>query len=238
MQCLNDAVDYMLSDRGLAPRVAPPTRNRVDADSSLIVYHETGKTAKPQPQKTNFLPLRTHIITNLFSKISMAQTEAYYEEIDTIPARALGINSEFGAGHWYVIHPVTYWQVRDMSNRVLHDLKKWIEVDCPNELFTRKAKQVLAFRAMRDESLKEIHKELAKGEAKKGEIGEDSGCIEDWEIINENRECVSSGAIEVVEGKIGDSASGHTVAALEEAAEAGRRAAEEAKIRNEYDFMQ
>ncbi|KAH3965785.1 hypothetical protein HBI70_132910 [Parastagonospora nodorum] len=234
MYYLNQAVDSLLNARVPPPKLAPPTRNRVDADPILVVYHETGKGPKPTPRNTSFLPLRTRLVANPFSAIAKAQSEAYYEEIDSIPAASLDLKSEFSAGHWYVVHPVTYWQVRDLSNKVLQDLAEWIEVKSPNEIFTRKAKQVLAFRNARDESLEEVKKELQRRE-RRGEVGVEEGYLGDYDMVDtdEDEDSGQSGGIKNEvrkEGKVHDKMSRHTEAALDEAAEAGRKAAEEAKM--------
>ncbi|KAH3912580.1 hypothetical protein HBH56_116830 [Parastagonospora nodorum] len=219
MYYLNQAVDSLLNARVPPPKLAPPTRNRVDADPILVVYHETGKGPKPTPRNTSFLPLRTRLVANPFSAIAKAQSEAYYEEIDSIPAASLDLKSEFSAGH---------------CNKVLQDLAEWIEVKSPNEIFTRKAKQVLAFRNARDESLEEVKKELQRRE-RRGEVGVEEGYLGDYDMVDtdEDEDSGQSGGIKNEvrkEGKVHDKMSRHTEAALDEAAEAGRKAAEEAKM--------
>lgn len=238
MYYLNQAMDSLLNARIPPSKFAPPTRNRIDADPILVIYHETGKGPKPTPHNTSFLPLRTRLVANPFSAIAKAQSEAYYEEIDSIPSASLDLKSEFSAGHWYVVHPVTYWQVKDLSNKVLQDLAEWIEVKSPNELFTRKAGQVLAFKSARDESLKEVRKELLR-RGKKGEVGVEEGYLGDYDTIDsdEGEDEAQSGGIKkevrkVV--KVHDKASRITEAALDEAAEAGRKAAKEAKMMDEW----
>ncbi|KAH3929048.1 hypothetical protein HBH44_099720 [Parastagonospora nodorum] len=216
MYYLNQAVDSLLNARVPPPKLAPPTRNRVDADPILVVYHETGKGPKPTPRNTSFLPLRTRLVANPFSAIAKAQSEAYYEEIDSIPAASLDL------------------KIRDLSNKVLQDLAEWIEVKSPNEIFTRKAKQVLAFRNARDESLEEVKKELQRRE-RRGEVGVEEGYLGDYDMVDtdEDEDSGQSGGIKNEvrkEGKVHDKMSRHTEAALDEAAEAGRKAAEEAKM--------
>ncbi|KAH7413893.1 hypothetical protein DE146DRAFT_762333 [Phaeosphaeria sp. MPI-PUGE-AT-0046c] len=188
------------------------TRNRIDVDPSLVNYHESGTGPMPSPAPTKFLPCRTRLAADPFTEITKAQSEAYYEEITTVPAASLDLKSEFSAGHWHVVHPVTYCQVRDYSIRVMKNLKEWLEVKCPNDLFTRKAKQVFAFKKASEESLEEVKKELA-GRAKRGEG------VDVAEKLREN-----------------EPVSRHTKGALEEAAEAGRKAAEEAKILDEWQM--
>ncbi|KAF2826670.1 hypothetical protein CC86DRAFT_416321 [Ophiobolus disseminans] len=183
MYYIDRAMNYLFDERGRAPRVSPPTLNRIDADTQLVVYHQTGTSGpKPTPHQIESLPPCTWIVANPFAEIAKAQSEAYYEEIDILQAFMLGQKSEFSAGQWYVVHPVTYFQVRDLSNEVLHKLQEWITVECPNKLFTSKAKQVLSFRKARDETLEEIYRELERRK-KPGDIGAESGNVEKWEIV-------------------------------------------------------
>lgn len=245
MYYITRALDYLDSfpdARGPAPRFAPPTRNRIDADTELIYYHDTGCGPKPPPQKTNFLPVRTRTFAPPFSDIAKSQVEAGYEEIDTIPAAALELRSEFGAGHLYVVHPVTYWQARDMSNKVLLDLKEWVEETCPNEFFTRKARHILVFKAARKETVEEIYKELER-RTSKGYVGKEPGYTGDWEVVqSEDMEAgeVSKNANDDA-GKEESrnrppNISRLSEAALETAREAGRRAAEDATDEQDWDF--
>jgi hypothetical protein len=117
---------------------------------------------------------------------------------------------------------------------VLQDLVEWIEVKCPNEIFTRNAKQVLEFRNAREESLEEVGKELGRRE-KHGEVGLEEGYTGDYEVVGGTEEEVDEGQTEgsdgwtTVKGKERQ-LSGHTQAALEEAAGAGRKAAREARL--------
>jgi hypothetical protein len=145
-----------------------------------------GDGLKPPPTRTNFLPLRTHPAVNPLSTIAETQSEAYYEEIGNIPAVSMGIRSEFRAGHIYLVHPISYYTVRDMSNKTLKDMAQWIEDLCPNKFFTRKAHQVMQFRAARTETLYEMYKELTRRK-KRGEAGEESGYTGDWEFLRMNR---------------------------------------------------
>ena len=233
MNFLNTAIDYLLDERSTPPKIKTPTRNRVDADTQLIQYHESGTGPKPAPAPTIVLPLRTRLAASFLSDIGKAQTEAYYEEIDSIPAVSAGCEkSEFAAGQWYVIHPVTYYQVRDLSSKVLLDLEEWIQVKCPEKLFTRRAKQVLDFKTVRNETLSEVRKELERRH-KRGELAEEEGYTGGWEVVG--GEANVKEEIEKVEKA--KSASNHTEAALREADEAGLRAAEEAKTKTEWEFV-
>jgi hypothetical protein len=207
MNFLNQTMATLFNTR---PKVSPATRNRIDADPILISYHESRKGPKPPPHNTSFLPVRTRIIASPFSDIAKAQSEAYYEEIDT------------------------HYQVRGWSNKVLQDLAEWIEVQCPNGIFTRKAKQILEFKNARDQSLEEVGKELKRRE-KRGEVGVEEGYTGDYEVVGGTEEEVDEGQTEVSDGwtTVKDKErqlSGHTQAALEEAAEAGRKAAREARL--------
>lgn len=113
---------------------------------------------------------------------------------------------------------------------MLEDLGAWIEVECPSELFEGKAMQVQGFMVVRKESLKEVRKELARRE-KWGEFGEEKGYTGDWEVIKKDERCDSGGTDN------GDvkAIPGYTNAAFEEAAQAGRKAAEEAKLMDGWD---
>jgi hypothetical protein len=234
MNFLTTTIDYLLDDRSAPPNYEPPTRNRVDADPQLIQYHETGTGPKPSPAPTTLLPLRTRLAVSFLSNISKAQTEAYYEEIDSIPAvSADREKSEFAAGQWYVIHPVTYYQVRDLSSKVLLDLEEWIEVKCPEKMFTRRAKQVLDFKTARNETLGEVRKELDRRH-NRGEVAEEEGYTGGWEVVG--GEVNVKEEVEEIEKKV-KKASHYTEAALREAEEAGLRAAEEAKTQDEWDFV-
>lgn len=232
MDFLVITVTKVLNSGTSAPKITPSTRNRIDANPSLIKFHESSTGPMPPPDPINVLPYRTRLATNPFTEIAKAQSEAYYEEILNIPAASLNMTSEFSAGHWYVVHPVTYYQVRDLSNRVLKDLEEWLEVKCPNELFASKAKQIFAFKNARTETLDEVKKEITRRK-KRGEVGEEEGYTGDWEMLSgedvmDNNE--ESGAKEVEECGDCRPVSRHTKEAFEEAAEAGRRAANEAKI--------
>lgn len=218
---------------------SPPERNRTDADTRLICFHDTGQGPKSPPQKTDLLPVRTRTFATPFSNIVMSQAEAGYEEIDAVPAIALGLKSEFGAGQWHVVHPITYWQVRDMSNNVLLDIKEWIEETCPNELFTRDARHVLHFKAARDESVDEIRKELERRKIV-GDVGREPGYTGDWKVVDDD---VSKN--EHSDGSEDEETSmnkpthipRHSEAGLEAAREAGRKAAEDVEDQQEWDFM-
>ncbi|CAI6304898.1 unnamed protein product [Periconia digitata] len=116
---ITDAISYK------APKSGHASRNRVDAFAHLLQYHNPASGPKPEPQMTKCLPIRTKI-PNLaaLDDMSMAQTHAHYEEIDCVPAAALGMKSEFeGTGHWYMIHPLSLTQVKTMTTRVLEDIK-------------------------------------------------------------------------------------------------------------------
>lgn len=214
----------------------------MDAEIYLVKYHEPGTDPKPAPQQTDSLPLRTRLIINIFSDIHNAQTHAYYEEIDTIPAALLCQKSEFKAGHSYVVHPLLSRDLRDVSTLALRHLQKWIETDCPSDLFVSPTRQVLDFKKVRSETL-EATKKLLKLRESRGEIGKQDDVVGSWELVDSHAETTgmqTHGETNMVgfEERERKSWTGrHTDAALEEAAEAGRRAAEEARIRDEYEFI-
>lgn len=219
----------------------PPKLNRADADPRLIEYHETGTEPKPTPGPTTFLPLRTRIATEPFSAMHYAQTHAYYEEIDTIPAASVNQKSEFSAGHWYVIHPLSSLARLDLSTRVLLDLQEWLEGTWPNELFVRETNGVRDFQKVRKETLDAVKRVLEK-RREKGEVGREEGYVGHWEDVG-GEESVGGGKKDEEMG-LGDKGedmervlSRHTKAALAEAEAAGREAAEEARIRDEYEFL-
>ncbi|KAJ4377250.1 hypothetical protein N0V83_000073 [Neocucurbitaria cava] len=178
MNLFNTAFDYIMDTATdflkKKPAYNPAKPNRVDADTSLLQYHQTGTGPKPAPASTSALPLRTLRATNLFSDLHAAQTHAYYEEIDSIPAVSVGLKSAFSAGHWYVVHPVTAVDVLFLSTRVLQDLAKWLEKDCPNELFEGEGAQVRDFKGVRSETAENVKRELQKRE-ERGDVGKEEG---------------------------------------------------------------
>ncbi|KAF1847802.1 uncharacterized protein K460DRAFT_403125 [Cucurbitaria berberidis CBS 394.84] len=239
MSFVNSALDYIMDFRK-KPRYVPAKLNRVDADMRLVQYHETGIGPKPPPQETNYLPVRTRLALAIFSDMNMAQTHAYYEEIDNVPAASVEKKSEFKAGHWHVVHPVSSVEMLDFSTRVLQDLLKWIEEDCPSDMFIRKAGQVLEFKVARSETLENAKKELEKRKGR-GDVGEEEGYTGSWEQVGEDKQAdeTQMDGKTKMEGKGKEKAQGlsrHTAAALAEAEQAGRNAAEEARIKDEYDF--
>ena len=184
----------------------------------------------------------------------MKQTHAYYEEIDSIPASALDRKSHFEDGYAYIIHPINAVKVLDMSTRVLLDLKTWIEKTAPNSFYTRRAKHVIDFKTARSESLRVVVRELVKRQ-KRGDVCEEEGYIGAWVTVGEDGEIEEEHMhekngheddeevmeevewMEEVEKK-GERVSRHEAGQLEEAAEAGRHAAEEANERNEFEFVE
>lgn len=238
MNLLNQTIASVLSRQPMAPNISPPVRNRIDIDPSLLLHHETGLGPKPPPQPTAFLPLRTRLGAALLSDIGRAQTEAYYEEIDSIPAAALGLESAFSAGHWFVVHPVTYYQARAMNARVLQDLLAWIEEMWPNELFVGTKVQVRAFRLARDESVLEVRRELERRE-RRGEVGGEEGYTGSWEVLGDDGMGKGNQEEKKVEGNEEHERlmARMDPAALEAAREVGRRAADDARDNDEYEFL-
>lgn len=113
--------------------------------------------------------------------------------------------------------------------------------NCTNELFTRRANQVFAFENTRNESLEEVKKELVKRE-KRGEVGEEERYTGDWEVlseedgVNEIEKGIGEDVCDARGSGPGVSVSRHTKVASEEAAEAGRGAAEVARILDEWQM--
>jgi hypothetical protein len=165
------AMDFILDGHSSAPKISLSICNRIDADTSLVECHEISKGSKPPPQKTEFMPLRTRLTVKLFSN---GRSHLTNEQLDSIPAFSIQQKSEYSTRRCYAVHPVTYHQVCDVSNKVLHDLADWIEITSPNELSTRKAKQVPAFKAARNKLLDGIRKELRKRD-KNARLGQSWG---------------------------------------------------------------
>ncbi|KAF2024224.1 hypothetical protein EK21DRAFT_104832 [Setomelanomma holmii] len=213
MDLFNQAIHYLLPRQSMPLKFSPPARNHIDVDQSLLQYHKSGLGPKPAPQPTSFLPLRTRLAAGLLSGIRRAQTEAYYEEFDNIPAASLELQSEFKAGHWYAVHPITYFQVREMNVKVLQDLLEWIEKIYPNEFF--------------------VDNKLARRE-KRGEIGDEEGYTGSWEVLDDDKK---GKAKEESAAKGEERKERMDPAALEAAREVGRKAAEDAKDMDEYKLL-
>ncbi|CAI9628563.1 unnamed protein product [Alternaria burnsii] len=180
------------------------------------------------------------------STLGMAQTHAYYEEIDSIPASAANQTSPFRSACWWIIHPVTCVEVLDLSTRVLVDLKVWIEETVPNELFVRKSGTVMGFKGVREETLENVVSELRKRKDR-GDLESEEGYVGGWQaIVGDGEEMAkevtdeddNGGCDELhVKQKKANRLSRNSDAQLEEAAAAGRNAAEEAKLKNEYEYV-
>ncbi|KAH7071133.1 hypothetical protein BKA63DRAFT_418773 [Paraphoma chrysanthemicola] len=204
------------------PPISAPVRNRIDAVPSLLQYHESGLGAKPSPpRETPLLPPRTRLAAGLLSLINLAQTEAYYEELDSIPSSLVGLKSAFSAGHWL------------LSTGVLRHIMEWIEVTCPNELFIGTHLQVVGFRDARIETVEEIRKELGRRERNGDAVGLKGG----WEVIGEKEEGKKGNGKASEGDENGEGNTGMDERALEEAREVGRRAAGEARDRDEYEIL-
>jgi hypothetical protein len=126
----------------------------------------------------------------------------------------------------------------------LIDLRVWLEVTAPNDMFVRKNEAVLGFKGVREETLENVVKELEK-RRDRGDVGREEGYTGGWETLGEARE--PGGMIEdndddghdeqnVEDRKKAKRVSRNSAAQLEEAEAAGRRAAEEARVKDEYDF--
>ncbi|CAG5160019.1 uncharacterized protein ALTATR162_LOCUS5719 [Alternaria atra] len=175
----------------------------------------------------------------------MEQTHAYYEEIDSTPASTVNQTSAFSTGCWWVVHPVTCVDVLDLGTRVLMDVRVWIEETMPNELFVQKAKHVMDFKTARQETLENVMKELGKRKTK-GDVGGEEGYVGGWETVgseNDEKEVLEANGEDgnnehkAEEGKKAKRLSRNSDAQLEEAAAAGRRAAEEARVKDEYEYV-
>jgi hypothetical protein len=107
-------------------------------------------------------------------------------------------------------------------------VEEWISTTCPSALFEGENVQVKGFRRAKGETLEEVKRELARRKDREVENGDK----EEYEVVRAGGE---SGK-EDGEG-VGMAGSAHTKQALEEAAEAGRRVAEEAKMLDEWDLV-
>jgi len=91
----------------------------------------------------------------------MAQSDAFYEEIHTVPTAVVDTKSPFkGTGHWYLIHPLSLRRAETFSNLVLFDVKKWIEGS--EHLYIGTSDQAKAFKEKRKETLELVKKVLKK----------------------------------------------------------------------------
>ncbi|KAF2793819.1 hypothetical protein K505DRAFT_361650 [Melanomma pulvis-pyrius CBS 109.77] len=171
--------------------------NRVDAFPQLLVWRDS--VTEPTSQ-TEHLPPRTKCPEYFFenmklSDIMMTQTHAYYEEIDTIPAAAVGAKSPFlNAGHWHIIHPLDSDKARELSNLVLDDLRKWIESS--EKLYIGTSEQVELFKERRLETLALVKKELQKRGVRK--LGKQEGYLGEWEdcsgeeVLEDDRDAIAT----------------------------------------------
>jgi hypothetical protein len=135
-----------------------------------------------------------------------------------------------------------------LSTRVLLDLKIWLEETAPNALYTRKAKQVMDLKTARAETLGAVIRQLKKRE-EKGVISEEEGYTGAWETVGADGEMEGARMQEEDDHKdeenvLGDEeekgkrVSRNSAGQLEQAAEVGRRASEEAEERTEYEFLE
>lgn len=246
MSLYNRALDVVFT---LFPSRQPKTTklNRVDAPPHLLEYHDSSVGPRSPPSQTLFLPLRTRIEISPLSTLGMAQTHAYYEEIDSIPASAANQTSPFHSACWWIIHPVTCVQVLDLSTRVLVYLKVWIEETVPNELFVRKSGTIMGFKGVREETLGNVMSELKKRKDR-GDLESEEGYVGGWQAVGRDGEEMAKEVtdeddndrcdeLHVRKQKKANRLSRNSGAQLEEAAAAGRNAAEEAKVKNEYEYV-
>ncbi|KAF2448880.1 hypothetical protein P171DRAFT_509215 [Karstenula rhodostoma CBS 690.94] len=138
--------------------LSPQLSNPILIFPSLMRYHTLSRGPK-HPPTLAILPYRTYLVNRAdFDAMVLAQTHAFYEEIDSIAANDVGVESPFG--HWYVIHPLLEEQVRGLSTEVLGKLREWVE----RGGFVGGHYQVEAFRGVRGETLGVVKKELWKRE--------------------------------------------------------------------------
>ncbi|KAF2113771.1 hypothetical protein BDV96DRAFT_648015 [Lophiotrema nucula] len=174
------------------PKFKPFRPNRVDALPSLIQWHEDITESKSDPpfqtSSLSTLPIRSRV-RSLFTdserwmSLHMDQTHAYYEEIDSIPAAAVGTKSPFEDKHWHVVHPLQPHHIRALSTRVLQDLRKWIQNTI--HIYIGEHKQIGAFVKVRIETMEAVLKELAYRGA--DNVEDDEGYLGTWE------ECTNAG---------------------------------------------
>ncbi|KAF2649738.1 hypothetical protein K491DRAFT_721372 [Lophiostoma macrostomum CBS 122681] len=187
MPIFNDVLNSLVGGR---PRLRSPGHrlNRVDAYRELIVFHDATNGPKPQPDSKTKLPIRTSIprwfieANNLWYDSVSAQSHAYYEEIDVIPAAAVGTDTWFPktkTKHWHVIHPLQWDVVTEFSNLVLNELIKWIEES--QDRFVGTSQQVEDFKAARTETAEIAKKELAKRGVK--DVEREEGYLGLWDNI-------------------------------------------------------
>jgi hypothetical protein len=188
MPIINDVFNSLFGGK---PRLRSPSHrlNRVDAYRELVVIHDTANGPKPQPTSTTKLPIRTGVpkwfieANNLWYDAVSAQSHAYYEEIDAIPAAAVGAVSWFPkTKHWHIIHPFQWDVLESFNNLVLHELVKWIEDS--QEHFVGTSQQVLEFKAARTDTAEAAKKELTKRGVKKVDLAD--GYLGLWDEIKEH----------------------------------------------------
>lgn len=184
-QLLTSLYTYIMTSTSRPPKTTPFRPNRVDAYPQLLASHDPASGPKPAQKPTTLLPLRTAVPnTSFLDEIAMAQSHAYYEEIDSVPAAAVGAASAFAAtAHWYVIHPLLPTQVRGLSTLVLDELRRWIERS--EDAYVGTARQVVEFREKRAETLGLVRREL-KRRGKGEEVGENEGYLGAWEDVEED----------------------------------------------------
>ncbi|KAF2021418.1 hypothetical protein BU24DRAFT_470179 [Aaosphaeria arxii CBS 175.79] len=171
------------------PVTSPIQVQRVDAYPQLIVYHNPACGPKPTPstlKSSTVLPIRTKISQRFVNdrecnyEVLMAQSHAYYEEIDTIPAVAMGKDTIFPwTEHAYVIHPIRFDQAWDYTPRVLENIKQWIEES--EQVYANGHHQVQDFHKRRMESLDIVKRELFR--RRMHEVGEEEGWLGVWDEV-------------------------------------------------------
>lgn len=142
---------------------------------------------------------------------------------------------------------MTCVEVLDLSTRVLLDLKLWIEETVPNKLFVRKSGTIMEFKGVREETLGNVVSELKKRKDRR-DLESEEGYVGGWEAVGRDGEEMAKEVtdeddndrcdeVNVRKQKNVNRLSRNSDAQLEEAAAAGRNAAEEAKVKNEYEYV-
>ncbi|KAH7134974.1 hypothetical protein B0J11DRAFT_501830 [Dendryphion nanum] len=182
-----------------APKFIPERPNRVDAYPQLITYHKpslSSPTAVPSSTYPNKkLPLRTDVTDDFTMEtsrrldIEYAQTNAFYEEVLTLPAAAVGYKSVFEyTGHLYLIHPLPQSLIWEWSTLALQKIKKWIE-ETETDVYVSQHKQVVLFCQKRKETVEVIQRVLDSrkriAEKFEDEEDEEEGYLGTWKAVEE-----------------------------------------------------
>ncbi|KAF2703433.1 hypothetical protein K504DRAFT_451625 [Pleomassaria siparia CBS 279.74] len=184
MSFLDDICASMFSPKRPSFSLRP---NRVDALPQLLEWQDPETDTISSPKYTELLPIRTKCQESFLKEKDMtykvidAQSHAFYEEIHTVPAASMNVESPFLlTKHVYIIHPLTFNEIYELSDLVLNDLKKWIEDSEKN--YSGKSKQVLLFKEKRLETLEVVKQQLEKRRRGVTELGDNDGYLGEWEV--------------------------------------------------------